>query len=230
MTFMVVDTNSYDILFGFNFLIKIDVILDLEQGLIQVRHGPGANVEVLPLTMVNLLQRMNSKALMRDVTTVLKNAHISDDSNITDWILDQDSPIMPKGVDASASNSNTDTDNSEYYDGGPRQVKQIDDEEEFRDTKFEDLVMLEGLEQILQLILQEQVDGFMGEEITYVDDYVDWLKWVFDAKKSKHAMFESTHYDVLPSHGVKPTWGFTKSSCGKLRLGGTLPASNSRKG
>jgi hypothetical protein len=27
-----------------------------------------------------------------------------------------------------------------------------------------------------------------------------------------------------------PLEGSTKSSCGKLRLGGTLPASNSRKG
>jgi hypothetical protein len=27
--------------------------------LIQVKHEPGANVEVLPLTMVNMLQKMN---------------------------------------------------------------------------------------------------------------------------------------------------------------------------
>jgi hypothetical protein len=31
------------------------------------------------LTMVNLLQRMNSETLMRDATTILKNTHISDD-------------------------------------------------------------------------------------------------------------------------------------------------------
>jgi hypothetical protein len=30
--------------------------------------------------------------------------------------------------------------------------------------------------------------------------------------------------------GWNPLEGFTKSSCGKLRLGGTLPASNSKKG
>ncbi len=40
MTFMVVDTNSYDVLFGLDFLIKIGAIVDVEQGLIQVRHGP----------------------------------------------------------------------------------------------------------------------------------------------------------------------------------------------
>jgi hypothetical protein len=55
MIFMVVDIDNYDILFGLDFLIKIGVIVDVEQGLIQVRHGPGTNVEVLPLTMVNML-------------------------------------------------------------------------------------------------------------------------------------------------------------------------------
>jgi hypothetical protein len=81
---MLVDTDSYDVLFGLNFLIKVGAILDVEQGLIQVRHGRRANVEVLPLTMVNLLQMMNSKTLMREATTVLKNTHINDDFDITD--------------------------------------------------------------------------------------------------------------------------------------------------
>jgi hypothetical protein len=84
MTFMVVDTDSYDVLLGLHFLIKIGAIVDVEQGLIQVRHGPGANVEILPLTMVNLLQRMNSKTLMWEATSIFKNTHISDDFDITD--------------------------------------------------------------------------------------------------------------------------------------------------
>jgi len=55
MIFMVVDIDSYNVLLGLNFLMKIEAIVDVEQGLIQVRRGPGTNVEVLPLTMVNLL-------------------------------------------------------------------------------------------------------------------------------------------------------------------------------
>ncbi len=55
MTFMVVDTDSYDVLLGLDLLIKIGPIVDVEQGLIQVRRGPGTDVEVLPLTMVNLM-------------------------------------------------------------------------------------------------------------------------------------------------------------------------------
>lgn len=46
MTFMIVDTNNYDILLGLDFLIKISAIVDVERGLIQVKHGLGPNVEV----------------------------------------------------------------------------------------------------------------------------------------------------------------------------------------
>jgi hypothetical protein len=78
MTFMVVDTDSYDVLLGLDFLIKIGAIVDVERGLIHVRHGPGANVEVLPLTMVNMLQRINSETLMRESTTIWQSTSTSD--------------------------------------------------------------------------------------------------------------------------------------------------------
>ncbi len=55
MTFMVVDTDSYDVLLRLDFLMKIGAIVDVERGLIQVRKGLRTDVEVLPLTMVNLL-------------------------------------------------------------------------------------------------------------------------------------------------------------------------------
>ncbi len=64
MTFMVMDINSYDVLLRLDFLIKIGAIMDVERGLIQVKHGPRAQVEVLPLTMVNMLQIMNLEVLM----------------------------------------------------------------------------------------------------------------------------------------------------------------------
>jgi len=91
--------------------------------------------------MVNLLQRMNSEALMQDVTTILKNTHISDDS---DWIPDHDSIVMSKGDDASTSDSDTGTNGSEHCDWESHQFKQIDCEDEFRDIKLEDLVRSEG--------------------------------------------------------------------------------------
>jgi hypothetical protein len=64
MTFMVVDTDSYDVLLELDFLIKIGAIVDVERRQIQVRHGPGPEVEVLPLTMVNMMQSLNSEPLM----------------------------------------------------------------------------------------------------------------------------------------------------------------------
>jgi hypothetical protein len=51
---------------------------------------------------------------------------------------------MTKGEDAFASNLHTGIDGSEHYDGEPCQFEQIDDENEFRDTKLEDLVMTKG--------------------------------------------------------------------------------------
>ncbi len=86
---------------------------------------------------------------MQDVSTILENACINDDSNITNQIQDQDNPVMTKGEDASALDLDTSIDNNEYCDGKLRQFEQIDDENEFRDTKLEDLVMLEGPQQIL---------------------------------------------------------------------------------
>jgi hypothetical protein len=86
---------------------------------------------------------MNLETLVWDVVTVLKNTHINNDSDITDWILDQGSPIMTKGEDASASDSNTGTDNSAHYDGEPQQFEQINDDNGFKDIELEDLVMVE---------------------------------------------------------------------------------------
>ncbi len=105
---------------------------------------------------------------------------------------------MIKGEDASTSYLDVGTNSSEHCDGDPRQFEQMDNEDEFKDIELEDMVRSEGPQQILQLILQEHVDGFMEEKITDADDYADWLKWVFDAKQNRHAMYESTHDPAIP--------------------------------
>jgi hypothetical protein len=33
----------------------------------------------------------------------------------------------------------------------------------------------------------------MEEEITYANDYTNWLRWVSDVEQSRQAMYESTH-------------------------------------
>jgi len=197
MTFMVVNINNYDVLLGLDFLIKIGAIVDVEQGLIQVKHGLGVNVKILPLTMVNMLQRMNSKTLMLDVAIALENTHLNGNSNMTikdPFLYD---PIMSKQVDAPMSDLDNDTNDNEHCDG-PQLVEPNGDEYEFGNTKLEDLVLSEGPQQILQLILQGQVDDFMEEKIIDIHNYANWLKWVSNAEKRKQAIFESTSCAKVP--------------------------------
>jgi hypothetical protein len=188
MTFMVVDTDSYDVLLGLDFLIKIGAIMDVERGLIQVKHGPCANVEVLPLTMVNLLQRINLETLVRESATIWQSTSTS---NNPDWAADQDRTMATKVDVASSSDSDTGTDGSEHGDVVSSPVKQVDYEDEFGEGELEKLVRSEGPPEILQLILQEQADGFMNEEVTDADDYADWMRWVANAEQSRRAILRA---------------------------------------
>jgi len=196
MTFMVVDTDSYDVLLGLDFLIKIGAIVDVEQGLIQVRHGPGANVEVLPLTMVNILQKMNLETLGRDAVVALEDTPFNGGWDVDFGKLSLGDPIMTGQTDTMVSNSDTDT--ADDCEGGHQLVEPIDDEPEFGNTGLENLVLVEGPQQILQLILLKQVDDYMGEEIVDADDYADWIMWVSDAEKGKQAIFETTNRAEVP--------------------------------
>jgi hypothetical protein len=198
MTFMVVDTDSYDVLLGLDFLMKIGAIVDVEQGLIQVRHGPGANVEVLPLTMVNLLQRINSSALMPESVFVSQSTSANHHPNC-ETKRDHVSVI---GDDAAiTSDSDTSTSSSNDGESESEPLAQIDHEEEFGDGELEKLVRSKGPPEMLQLILQEQGDDFMNEEITDADDYADWIRWVSDAEQSRRVTCGNTYTAATtPSH------------------------------
>ncbi len=68
---------------------------------------------------------------------------------------------------------------------------------------------------------------------TFAMKFIKYMKYIFWMKYhhvNKTNFLDETFNDALPSHGVKPTWGFHKVKLRKLRLGSTLPASNSRKG
>jgi hypothetical protein len=52
---MIIDINSYDLLLSLDFLIKIGEMVDVKKSLTQIKQGPGNNVQVLPLNMVNML-------------------------------------------------------------------------------------------------------------------------------------------------------------------------------
>jgi hypothetical protein len=174
MTFMIVDTDSYDVLFGLDLLIKIGAIVDVEQGLIQVRRGPGTDVEVLPLTMVNLMQRSDSKTDVCDGDSAMKRVigKLNVEDGSSSWYAHGIGQRMIAHESESESDSNEDSNERS------RPGIQVEGESEFGDTELENLVMMEGPQQILQLTLQNQADDFMKEEITYADDYADWIQWL----------------------------------------------------
>jgi hypothetical protein len=196
MTFMVVDTNSYNVLLGLDFLMKIGAIVDVERGLIQVRRGPGTNVEVLPLTMVNLLQNVSSEALEHDAAITLESAS----SATLEMDLGKTSlcdSIVTGQTNVLVSDSDTDADDDSKE--GLQSIEPIEDKSEFGNTELEELVLKEGPQQILWLTLQDQTDDFMKEKITDSDDYVDWIQWVSDAEKGKHANREATQCAEVPA-------------------------------
>ncbi len=128
MTFMIVDTDSYDVLLGFDFLIKIGTIVDVERGLIQVRHGPGSDVEVLPLTVVNMLQASNFERKSRnygEVEVVAEQQHTDD-------------RVQEQRMAVQTSDSNSDT--SEGSEDECQVFKSDCAETEFKDTKLEQLI------------------------------------------------------------------------------------------
>jgi hypothetical protein len=150
MTFMVVDTDSYDVLLGLDFLIKIGDVVDVERGFIQIRRGPGINVEVLPLTTVNLLQNVNVESRGPDAA-IDRRGTTCETLEVNLEKLSLGSPGMDKQEDMSVSETDTDDDSEE----GSEPVEQIEEASEFGDTEFEKLVLQEGPEQILQLKLRD---------------------------------------------------------------------------
>jgi predicted aspartyl protease len=129
MTFMVVDTDSYDVLLGLDFLIKIGAIVDVERGLIQVRHGPGADVEVLPLTMVNMLLAVNPEGLKpMDLQAAGKFDLVVERPFINTEVRDQ-RPV----IQMSESNSDTSENSEEKH----QLHEPICDGSEFEDTELE---------------------------------------------------------------------------------------------
>jgi len=141
MTFMVVDTDSYDVLLGLDFLIKIGAIVDVERRRIQVRHGPGPDVEVLPLTMVNMLQALNSEPLKQNDSRSAEGVDVL----MGKPCVDED--IETQQLDAQVSGSDSDT--SEDCEEECQRPRPISDESEFGNTELEELVLMEGPQQIL---------------------------------------------------------------------------------
>jgi hypothetical protein len=98
-------------------------------------------VEVLPLTVVNLLQRVNVGKGRDDTTTCIENAPGDRDANVESG---QDQGEAEGGEDASTSDSSEESDEDEFYDSESNPLGQCDSDDEFVDPEFEELVNSEG--------------------------------------------------------------------------------------
>ncbi|CAM6024827.1 unnamed protein product [Sphagnum balticum] len=111
MTFMVVDTDGYDVLLGLDFLMKIGAVVDVEWGLIQVRYGPDDHVEVLPLTVVNFLQTVNTGQGRNGAAISMKDGLADQEPKVGSY---RDQREDEEEEDASVSDD--ETDNDEFHD------------------------------------------------------------------------------------------------------------------
>jgi len=60
MSFMVLDTNGYNLLMGLNFFMKIGDVMDVEKCLIQIKNGPRLDVQVVPWNIINVVYSLTS--------------------------------------------------------------------------------------------------------------------------------------------------------------------------
>jgi hypothetical protein len=187
MTFMVVDTDSYDILLGLDLLIKIGAIVDIEQGLIQVRKGPGADVEILPLTVVNLVQRSDSSTYSHDGEGIREHMPGNPDAGQELSFACQKSTKGKKVI----LEADSDSDSSESSDERTLLVGLDERLLEFVDAEFEDLVSKEGPLQILQLTMENETDNLLKEEVTDADDYADWIQWAVEEERRMQSLAEA---------------------------------------
>jgi hypothetical protein len=184
MTFMVVDTDSYDILLGLDLLIKIGAIVDVEQGLIQVRRGPGSNVEVLPLTVVNLMQKADQ--VITNCGSIERQT--SEQVRMMETAFELSQQVV--GEQDSQLGFASDSDSNESSAGENLKVNIAEGSSEFGNTELEDLALSEGPRQILGLVLQDKADDLIREEVADKDDYADWIQWAADAERNRPLRFE----------------------------------------
>jgi predicted aspartyl protease len=137
MTFMVVDTDSYDIQLGLDLLIKIGAIVDVEQGLIQVRRGPGADVEILPLSVVNLIQRSDKITDGHNRDAIRESRPANSDGIVQ---------VSKQGADdrRKVEELESDSNSNEDFNELDQLINPDADALEFEDTEFEELIKEEG--------------------------------------------------------------------------------------
>ncbi|CAK9211101.1 unnamed protein product [Sphagnum troendelagicum] len=115
-------------------------------GLIQVKRGPGTDVEILPLSVVNLIQRSDKVTDCHNSEAVHESKPESSDGIVQ---LSKQGASDQREVEESES----DSDSNEDFDELDQSINPDAGASEFEDTEFEELIKEEGPQQILQLTM-----------------------------------------------------------------------------
>jgi hypothetical protein len=154
MVFLIVDTDNYDVFLGLDFLMKIGMVVDVEKGVIQVRNGPSVEIELLPLTIFNMLQPISEQKSSHHVQDIAKGI----------WGLSlmeqpQLETFIPNNPD---DDQEFDSSMNEFGSERKDDHDKILHEntllmEDMMDQGLDDLIRDEAPTQIINLILQQQL-------------------------------------------------------------------------
>jgi hypothetical protein len=146
-----VDIDTYDLLLGLDFLKKIGAMVDVEKDTIQVRHRYGANVEMLPLNVVNILQHGGTQHTV-SVGPIESLGKIFQQLKVEDLI---EKGLSWKGGCSLGSNHPNDEESSN--DNTTKFGSETDEEDaqfslimQENDTTFEDDLKDQGIDHLLQ--------------------------------------------------------------------------------
>jgi len=107
-------------------------------------------VEVLPLTMVNVLQRLSLETMILADADTLKHTPGNLDALFKRSSLHDE---YGTNVQIDTWKSDSDSDSNESCDQVDQVVEPVDGAPEFDNTELEELILSEGPQQILQLTL-----------------------------------------------------------------------------
>jgi len=183
MVLLVVDTNTYDLLLGLDFLIKIGVVVDVEKGTIQVRHGLGANVEMFPLNVINIVQHGETQHTyfvgpIKNLNKMFQQLKVEDllkkglswkggCSSVSNHPNDEES------FDDNTTEFGSETNEEDAQFSLTMQENDVASEDDLKDQGLNHFLQKESANQIMNLILQNRHCRLLDEYIIEGDDYAD---------------------------------------------------------
>ncbi len=183
MVFLVVDKNTYDLFLSLDFLMKIGAVVGVEKGTIQVRHGLGANVEMFPLNVINIVQHGETQHTyfvgpIKNLNKMFQQLKVEDllkkglswkggCSSISNHPNDEES------FDDNTTEFGSETNEEDAQFSLTMQENDVASEDDLKDQGLNHFLQKESANQIMNLILQNRHCRLLDEYIIEGDDYAD---------------------------------------------------------